>query len=100
VYWHATRTTVVSFNYDTIIEAAYREVVQVRYGNLDENYSSESQLYRVPIASPWTRVGGSMGPTDAPFFALLKLHGSSSWLSTGRNQYSGEPVYGDFIGRG
>jgi hypothetical protein len=100
VHWHQTRAAVVTFNYDTLIESAYTQVVRVKVGTLEGNSVSPLQLYRIPIASPWSRVGGAWGPTLAPTFGILKLHGSRDWFYTGSDSFSGEPIYGTYFGQG
>lgn len=72
---HATRSTIVTFNYDTLVEAA----VQHR------------QIYEAGLAEPvaWTELTGDVpgwpsgvmrfAATPADTLRLLKLHGSLNW---------------------
>jgi hypothetical protein len=99
-HWHQTCSTVITFNYDTLVEAAYTEIVNIHQGATPGNFASPSQLYGVPIASLWSRVGGALAPTFIPTFRLLKLHGSRSWLYSGRDSLVGEPLYDSFEGGG
>lgn len=92
--WHHDRASVVTFNYDTLIEAAYTEVVKVRSRNGSEDGpASHRQLYQnatVPISS---RAGSALGAAAVDTFQLIKLHGSRSWMYSGRTSYFGESIY-------
>lgn len=66
---HATRATVVTFNYDTLIEAAAARTFDQQLGQMLNTFSLTDGI-------PETRHGGMFGPTWTPSFRLLKLHGS------------------------
>lgn len=67
---HAERATVVTFNYDTLVEAAAARAFDCR---LQQTLSNYSVTGGVP---PVTLHAGMFGPIDTPTFRILKLHGS------------------------
>lgn len=67
---HHERATVVTFNYDTVIEAVAARAP--RYGNYP-NVNTYSLTDGIPPTPP---EGGMFGPAFAETFRLLKLHGS------------------------
>lgn len=71
--WHRRRPTVVTFNYDTLIEQAVLQLdIPGSTGFIDEAITD----YLPPLA-----VGSRYGsPSEPPTFALLKLHGSLDWF--------------------
>lgn len=82
-HWHASRATVVTLNYDCLVEAAYTDAVTVSSGG-PENYAAWRQLYPLEITPAASRGGAVLGASRAATFVLLKLHGSRSWYSAGR----------------
>jgi hypothetical protein len=93
--WHEDRATVITFNYDTLVEAAFTEVVGVHSASGAEelDYVWPSQLFRAPLAPINTRTGGALGVSVISTFRLLKLHGSRTWLYSGRESFFGEVIY-------
>ncbi|HEU0129679.1 MAG TPA: hypothetical protein VFQ85_01645 [Mycobacteriales bacterium] len=99
-YWHRERATVITFNYDVLVEAAYLASVVVRsaYGGSD-NYVDQSQLYPIPFTPINARYGAALGSGPVDTLRLLKLHGSLNWLYSGRSDFAGETLYDLGIGR-
>jgi hypothetical protein len=92
--WHEDQATVVTLNYDTIVEAAYTEVVVVRTAHDEKrNYVHATQIRRAPLTPIWHRVAGALGASDCPSFRLVKLHGSIDWVYSGRESFYGEPIF-------
>lgn len=91
--WHEDRAIVISFNYDDLVEAAYTAVVQVQSGDQSENYVSHKQLEHVALSPILSRGGAALWHSPVSTFALLKLHGSRSWVYSGRSSYYGETIY-------
>ena len=87
--WHKRRATVITLNYDTLIERASQElpITDKIKGILAEQMYPP---YFAPIASrsasPW-----SGGPRDT--FSYLKLHGSTNWYYSGRDDFYGETIF-------
>jgi len=67
---HATRATVVTFNYDTLIEGAAARTFDHR---LSQGLNAYSITDGIPPTPP---MAGMIGPTITPSFRVLKLHGS------------------------
>jgi len=65
---HATRATVVTFNYDTLIEGAAARTFDQQLGQMLNTFSLTDGIPATP--------GGMFGPIWTPSFRLLKLHGS------------------------
>ena len=78
VHWRAHRSTVVTFNYDVLIEAAYAEVIGDGPAE-KRNPVAYSDLYPIGVdAAPGRAVSMYGAPRDENAFSLLKLHGSRS----------------------
>jgi len=88
VYWHRTRATVVTFNYDNLVEKAASEVLQSV-----EKHFYYTALRPVPIPSSQSRYGGVVGATDVETFSLVKLHGSLDWVYSGSPDFYGEMIF-------
>ena len=87
-YWHRTRATVVTFNYDNLVEKAASEVLQAF-----EAYFHYSNLRPVPIPNADSRYGAVLGPTELETFSLVKLHGSLDWVYSGSPDFYGEMIF-------
>lgn len=88
VYWEATPTTVITFNYDVFVELAWRLFAGTEYWN------RSIYLYPVPIAPIGSRAGFPVGGIPAANgLRLLKLHGSLSWRYSGPGSTAGDPIY-------
>lgn len=86
--WHERQATVVTLNYDTLIEAAVMSM-QLMGGADQPIRVLPPHTYAFPIEGPpatWADVSGSK---DVETFTLCKLHGSISWW--GRERGSAEP---------
>jgi len=71
-HWAATETTVLTFNYDQLVERALSHL-RITFSAVD--------LYRGPITTRGIQGGlsvGSSGP-PGPVPAVMKLHGSTNW---------------------
>lgn len=90
-YWQATQATVITFNYDLLVETAW----YVAHPKLSAN-----GMYGVPLMPAESRVGAVLHPgqTNAGM-RLLKLHGSLSWWYSGVGSPPGDAVYDVGIGR-
>ena len=87
-YWHEHRCTVLSLNYDTLIERAAAGVELA-----DGERISPPHLYPAMLTDAALRSGGSAPERRRPTFRLLKLHGSTNWYYSGRPATAGEPIY-------
>lgn len=85
-YWKRTLATVITFNYDCLIELAFLE------GMSAQGPYWASDLYAIPISPAAQRVGGP-ARQRMPAFKLLKLHGSLSWWYSGPDAEQSDPVY-------
>jgi NAD-dependent SIR2 family protein deacetylase len=93
--WHEDKSSVITFNYDTLVEAAFTDVVRVYSGRGDErtNYVSPSQIFQAPLTPISARAGAVWVASAISTFRLLKLHGSRTWLYSGRESFFGEAIY-------
>lgn len=93
--WHEDEASVITFNYDTLVEAAFTETVRVYSSpdNEDPNYVSPSQIFRAPLTPIGARAGAVLVAPTISTFRLLKLHGSRTWLYSGRDSFFGEAIY-------
>jgi hypothetical protein len=70
-YWHDHESSVITFNYDTLVEAAVEQAaIPVDGGDLNHRLVG-------PALLPWWN-GPRSHPTD-PTFRYSKLHGSTDW---------------------
>jgi hypothetical protein len=88
--WYDDQTTVITFNYDTLIEKAYTEVVgqAVNTDHID--------LYAIPVTDIGTRTRPS-GRRATPTMRYLKLHGSVNWCYSGAASFFGVTIYDLYI---
>jgi hypothetical protein len=84
-WWMDTGCTVITTNYDVLIERAIKELLREEGDHLS--------LYSVPIARALSRLGTVFGGDVIGPFGLLKLHGSLNWYYSGRESYFGEPIF-------
>ena len=93
-YLHDCRCTVITLNYDTLLERAFRaiELGQDPLGR-PNCYLDARALFPIALQAPGL---GFLRPLSA---TVLKLHGSTNWFYSGRSEYFGEPVcYRHLIG--
>jgi len=84
-YWQATGTTVITFNYDMLVEAVWLTTAA------DHSWSD---LYTVPIAPIASRVGAVLsGEGNPDGMRLMKLHGSLNWRYSGPSSPAGDQVF-------
>lgn len=85
--WSVSGTTIITLNYDTLVETAV-ETMQVRtmrplqsppkfLGGAVQDHVRATDLLRDRPPVPWVIDGGRAGPV--PAMRLLKLHGSVDW---------------------
>lgn len=87
--WRANSSTVITFNYDDIVESAARELLR------DQSGSFMADLHSVPLTLDNVRgsTGGMWGTRRHVPFHLLKLHGSVSWYYSGPDAPLGDTVF-------
>ena len=86
--WHREQATVITLNYDTLVERASKNV-QVT-GNT--NRILAAQMYPPYFSDVQARSGGGMwGEGSLETFLFLKLHGSINWYYSGRDDSSVNP---------
>jgi hypothetical protein len=89
VKWHQTRSVVITFNYDCLLEKAASGVLTD--GNGNQLYYAD--LYPVPITSILLRRAAVLADEPQETLRLLKLHGSVNWYYSGSNTFYGEQIY-------
>lgn len=84
--WHARRSTVVTFNYDTLIESAVMGIADL--DPPDTGRVMPHFTYANPVRFAAGEWGGITDPYHhrKPTFTLCKLHGSLSWWRSGSSQ--------------
>jgi hypothetical protein len=87
-HWHQQRCTVLTLNYDTLVETiAARVPVENGRG------VAAQQLYPPLLTDAAARAGTSAATHRDETFRFLKLHGSTNWYFSGRTSARGEPIY-------
>ena len=92
--WHARQATIITLNYDTLIERAARDPsVLAGVEETEERGLLPSHLYPPYFAYVGGRDGyGAWAPTPVDTFTLLKLHGSTNWHYSGQPDFHGETI--------
>lgn len=78
-WWRTADSTVITFNYDILVELAYVHSVNIDARDDDKAKRWILDLYRVPVTPAQMRLGTVLGNEYRDSFALLKLHGSRNW---------------------
>lgn len=91
-HWDATGATVISLNYDNLVEAAY---MQTMAKEAVGEYRHPSQLFKSGLTPIGARRGAVVTADQVATFELLKLHGSRSWYYSGSEHFLGETIYDD-----
>lgn len=93
--WHRGRSTVLSFNYDVLVERAWTKILGA------EADEAPTAVYPIPPAPLRTRQRVTRREWPGPdTFRLLKLHGSLNWLYSGPAGTQSETVYDVSSGAG
>lgn len=86
--WHSSRCSIITLNYDTLIEAG---LVTLTIGGPTRILPSD--VYPVPIARIESRYASVLGGERRPTFELIKLHGSLNWYYSGDRSFAGEQIF-------
>lgn len=89
-YLHETRTTVITLNYDTVLERTLHKALP---GRPNRDGPREFDLYDMPLSVLRLRQSGTLGGEEVDTFRLVKLHGSINWFYSGHEGLSGEQIY-------
>ena len=87
--WHERQATVITLNYDTLIERASKELQitdKIKGILAEEMYPPYFANIKSRSASPWSE--GKIAT-----FLYLKLHGSTNWYYSGRDDFYGETIF-------
>lgn len=88
-HWHEHRCTVVTLNYDTLVETIAAGCALPDGGRI-----RAADLYPPVLTDAAARSSGPLDPQRRqPTFRLLKLHGSTNWYYSGRRSAYGEPIF-------
>jgi hypothetical protein len=87
--WHKRRSVVITFNYDTLVEKAYTEVIPGAPASAPDH----RELYSVPIPSIGNRMSSREEFEPRDTFKYIKLHGSVNWCYSGARSFYGETIY-------
>ncbi|GAA1382289.1 SIR2 family protein [Catellatospora chokoriensis] len=85
--WAADQATIITFNYDLLVERALMAQHAV---------STLADLYAIPLSTRWpagTSAFVSAGPPLGPVPRLMKLHGSLNWRYSGINAPITDELY-------
>lgn len=88
--WHLRQATVITLNYDTLVERAARDLKVSE----EQGPFLPEDLNPPYFANILSRSGaGLWGREDPQTFRLLKLHGSVNWHYSGREDFHGETIF-------
>ena len=85
--WHANQSSVITLNYDTLVEQA---VTSIEVGRSKVSYS---EIYPISLTPAFQRVAATLGGEARPTMKLFKLHGSINWMYSGSRVAVGETIY-------
>jgi len=87
--WHQRQVTVITFNYDTLIEKAYTATIHAAQLRRPDH----QEIYGVPVPDIRSRMSSQYGREFRETFRYLKLHGSVNWCYSGAPSFFGETIY-------
>ena len=87
-HWHQHRSSVITLNYDTLVERAAGES---EAGG--DRLAYAEQLYPISLTLSTRRSHAVWGVGRTETFKLLKLHGSINWYYSGTTNTTGEVIY-------
>jgi hypothetical protein len=89
-YWHRNRSTVLTLNYDTLVE-----IVSAGIGHAGPQTPRLHCRHVYPriLMDAANRAGVHYIGNDIETYRLIKLHGSINWFYSGRAESFGEPIY-------
>jgi hypothetical protein len=86
-YWHANKCTVLTLNYDTLLEVVSGDV------KVGDSHLLPHHIYPPILMDAGLRGGELRIWDEIETYQLLKLHGSINWFYSGREQSFGESIY-------
>jgi len=94
--WHAEKATVLTFNYDTLVERAVNSSLLIH----EQHRSDSGPVYSGQIARPAPTLDevttySSESPSTDQSFRLVKLHGSLNWYWSSSDPTSAVRVHSD-----
>lgn len=89
--WHIRQATVITLNYDTLVERAARAFSKPEINN--GQGIALSQIYPPHFSNIRSRVATLISAGPLKTFTCLKLHGSVNWHYSGRADFYGETIY-------
>lgn len=87
--WHERQVTVITFNYDTLVEKAYTATIPP----LPLHTRDHQEIYGIPVPDIRSRMSSRYGREARETFRYLKLHGSVNWCYSGAQMFFGETIY-------
>lgn len=87
-YWDIESAKVITFNYDLLVELAWRV-----YGVVGRNYDVYVAPYPASITPIEAKVGRPAPSAPIGALQLLKLHGSLNWRYSGPDSPPGDIIY-------
>ena len=91
-HWHHSRSSVVTLNYDTLIERALGAS-----DNESDPLAHAENIYPVTFTLSTRRNAMVLGADRIESFTLFKLHGSVNWYYSGSENITGETLYYTFV---
>src|SRR5690606_16745309 len=89
--WIERGSTVITFNYDTLIEKRATQLL-----SSETNKVSANDLYIGPFTNIGLRTHSLLSADKVDkIFRLIKLHGSTNWFYSGNEHFAGEQIYVD-----
>ena len=86
--WHREQATVITLNYDTLVERGSKQVQATE----KVNGILAGQMYPPYFLDVQARSGAGWSEGFLKTFSFLKLHGSINWYYSGRDNFFGETI--------
>ena len=96
-HWHSQRSTVITLNYDTLVESASSKVPSETNPKISEYFTYPPYFSNV-ASRHQEGFGFAAGKLET--FTYLKLHGSTNWYYSGTDSFYGETIFSNMRNRG
>lgn len=93
--WYEERVTVISLNYDTLVEYVTADLKVPEYDEVSRSLTAWD-VYPRYLVNASTRGASIWGGQTKDTFKLLKLHGSTNWYYSGQPDFHGENIFYTF----
>ncbi len=92
-YWHSNRSTVITLNYDTLIERVASTTYEATRRPIPTGHLYPIRLTPATVQGNMQFLDPNENARPQDTFKLFKLHGSTNWFYSGRSEFFGEELF-------